>query len=262
MFSFFKKHSPDEENTREFLAPDENFSDAEPLIRYFKSETGIDFDNKKEIIANKLAGFCRNRGIYDFVSCMERVRSNGDLKQALIDYLTVNETYFFREMKQIQELARTVKAGAGKVDILCAPASTGAEPYTIAIVFLEAGIPSSRFHIKGIDINSEAIAQARSGIYKERALHKMPPELVTRYFRQEESGYRLDDDIKRMVDFVQVNIFDDAFLKLGKFDVVFSRNLMIYFDYETKIKAKERFERMLKDENSRILFGHADMVHE
>ena len=87
----------------------ENFADATILLYYFKNETGIDFAKKEKIITTKLTHFCRNRGFYDFESFLNNIKADSYLKQELIDYLTVNETYFYREFRQIEELVQKVK---------------------------------------------------------------------------------------------------------------------------------------------------------
>lgn len=259
MFGWFKKKTPPPSETHETAKPVEDYTSVEPLLEYFKGETGIDFDAKKEIIRKKLVLFCRERKIYDFDSLHATLQRDGALKQELIDYLTVNETYFYREIAQINKVVDMVRASQQKVEILCAPSSTGEEPYTIVMMLLEAGIAPERFHILGIDINSEAVEKSVRALYRERSLHRLPESMATRYFTKTEAGYELSEQVKRCVSFRRINIFDDAFLQLGRFDVVFSRNMLIYFDKATKKAAKERLERLLRDEKSAIFFGHADL---
>jgi chemotaxis protein methyltransferase CheR len=127
------------------------------------------------------------------------------------------------------------------------------------MLLLDAGISPERFHILGIDINSEAIEKARKGIYRERSLHRLPPEMCSRYFTRIDDKYALCEKVTRCVSFRCMNIFESAFLELGAFDIVFSRNMLIYFDRETKIEAKQRLEGRLRDNTSRIFFGHADL---
>lgn len=261
MFGFFKKQPVMAGEEKKIEARIQDFTDVQPMIDYFKNETGIDFENKKEIVKNKLAGFCKNRNIDNFGACLHEVKNNEAVKRDLINYLTVNETYFFREMAQIEALALMVKERREKVHILCAPSSTGAEPYTIAMVLLESGVSPEKFHIMGIDINSEAVERSKKGVYNERSLHRVPPEIKAKYFTLTDEGYHLNEKIKCLADFTHMNVFDNAFLRMGKFDVIFSRNMLIYFDDETKLKVKAIFEKMLKDSSSRIFFGHADMPH-
>jgi chemotaxis protein methyltransferase CheR len=236
----------------------ENFIDVTALLIYFKNETGIDFGKKEEIISTKLSNFCRNRGFYDFKSFLNNLKADNYLKQELIDYLTVNETYFYREFHQIEELVEKVKKNKDKVRVLCVPSSTGEEPYSIAIALMEANVTRDKFEIVGIDINSEVIDRAKSAVYKSRSLHKIPSNVREVYFNQKGERYYLVEGIKKLVSFRVINLFSDAFLSLGKFDYIFCRNMMIYFDEPTKQKAKSRLELLIKNSNEKIFYGHAD----
>ncbi|NOX15175.1 MAG: protein-glutamate O-methyltransferase CheR [Epsilonproteobacteria bacterium] len=258
MFSFFKKKPQIEEEKK--ISQEEDFRDIEDLIMYFKNETGIDFFNKKEIIKNKLIIFCRKREIFSFRLLFSKILEDRYLKQELIDYLTVNETYFFRETPQIEKMIRVAKELGYKAEILCAPSSSGEEPYTIAMMLLEAGFKGSDFHIIGIDISEKIISKAFEARYNERSLHRVSDTLKEKYFTKIDEFYALKDIIKDRVSFRCVNIFDENLSALRKFDFIFSRNMMIYFDQETKIKAKNILQKLLKRPEDSIYFGHADMV--
>ncbi|MCF6173854.1 MAG: protein-glutamate O-methyltransferase CheR [Campylobacteraceae bacterium] len=258
MFSFFKKKS--QVQVEKEVIQEENFRNIEKLIIYFKNETGIDFFNKKDIIKNKLIIFCRKKEIFSFEVLFSKIFEDRNLKQELIDYLTVNETYFFRETQQIEGMIQKAKKLGYKVEILCAPSSSGEEPYTIAIMMLEAGFKYSDFHIIGIDISQKIISKACEAKYNERSLHRVSENLKEKYFTKNNKFYVLKNIIKHRVSFRCVNIFDESLISLRKFDFIFSRNMMIYFDKETKIKAKNILQKLLKRPNESIYFGHADMV--
>ncbi len=258
MFGFFKKKQKKEKKEVAILV--ENFEDVEDLITYFKSETGLDFFNKKEIIKNKLILFCRKREIFSFELLYRRILEDQSIKQELVDYLAVNETYFFRETPQIEQMIKKAKLLGYKIEILCAPSSSGEEPYTIAIMLLEAGFKQSDFHIIGIDISEKIISKAHEAKYNERSLHRVNDELKHKYFTKDGEFYILKNIIKDRVSFRRVNIFDESLFSLRKFDFIFSRNMMIYFDSETKIKAKNILQKLLKRPQEAIYFGHADMV--
>ncbi len=258
MFDFFRREPKKEEKK---LPIEEDFSDIEQLILYIKNEIGIDFFNKKDIIKNKLKLFCRKQDIYSFKELLASIKKDFSLKQEVIDYLTVNETYFFRETKQIEDMIKKAKILGFKVEILCAPSSSGDEPYTIAIMMLEAGFKPADFHIVGIDISETIINKAMLATYRERNLHKISKELKEKYFLKDDKQYILKDIVKNQVTFRRINIFDKSLQNLRKFDFIFSRNMMIYFDYETKIKAKNILRNLLKREEDSIYFGHADMLN-
>ncbi len=258
MFGFFRKKVKVQDEKQS--TPKEDFSNIGNLITYFKNETGIDFINKKEIIKNKLILFCKKRKLHSFEELLSGMEQNFSLKQEAIDHLTVNETYFFREVTQIEDMIEKAKNLGFKVEILCAPSSSGDEPYTIAIMMLEAGFKPSDFHIVGIDISETIINKARTATYSERNLHKISENLKEKYFFQNGKQYILKDIAKNQVVFRRVNIFDNSLKNLRKFDFIFSRNMMIYFDIQTKMKAKSILQNLLKRPEESIYFGHADMV--
>jgi chemotaxis protein methyltransferase CheR len=257
MFDFFKKReTPKYELTEELR---EDYSNILPVANYFKNETGVTFDKQESILKNKAVTFCRQRKICSFDKLLQEISTNRDLKQELIDTLTTNETFFYREFKQIEDLVKLVKDAGKRVDILCAPSATGEEPYSIAIALLEAGISPYNFHIVGIDINSDAISKAKTARYKERNVRNLSSTIIENYFIKEQDLYILKESIKSQVSYKIVNIFDPSFSAIGKFDFIFSRNMLIYFDKETKLKAKKLLESLRKDPTQEIFFGHADL---
>ncbi|MDX9813763.1 MAG: CheR family methyltransferase [Sulfurimonas sp.] len=258
MFSFFRKKDVQEPQTTKKCVVEE-FEDVAGVARYFKDETGVTFDNQESILKNKLKSFCKQRDICSFDELLSKIDINSTLKQELIDTLTTNETFFYREFKQIKQLVELVEQDSKKVDILCAPCSTGEEPYSIAIALLEAGVSEDRFSIVGIDINQSAIDKAKEAVYKERNVRNLSDIVLQNYFRKSGDEFILNDNISSKVSFRVANIFDNSFKSIGKFDYIFSRNMLIYFDYETKLKAKKILESLRKDETHEVFFGHADL---
>ncbi|QOY54483.1 protein-glutamate O-methyltransferase CheR [Candidatus Sulfurimonas marisnigri] len=257
MFGFLKKNKTVE--AVEKILKTEDYKDILPVAEYFKNETGVTFDRQTSILQSKVTTFCKQREIYSFIELLNTIEHNKNIKQELIDYLTTNETYFYREFKQIAELVDLVKKADSKVDILCAPSSTGEESYSIAIALLEAGVPSYHFHITGIDINSDALTKANKSIYRERNVRNLPSGVIEKYFTKHGDEYILNDSLKSLVNFKLANIFDSSFKQIGKFDFIFSRNMLIYFDNGTRLKAKEILESMRKDDKYKVFFGHADL---
>lgn len=257
MFSFFKKEVVSQEKLE--VADIEDYTDVAPVASYFKNETGVIFDEQSSILKNKLTTFCRHRNINSFSKLLRLVKVDTKIKQELIDYLTTNETFFYREFKQIEQLVQLVKKQNSQVRILCAPSATGEEPYSIAIALLEAGIIAGNIDILGIDINSDAIQKSEEAIYKERNIRNLADDVLNKYFSKIDEKYVLKEKVKSLVSFKKLNLFDDSFKSIGKFDYVFSRNMLIYFDKETKLKAKAILEEMRKDETHEVFFGHADL---
>ena len=257
MFSFFKKKPLLKHDESEQIQ--EDYNDVSIIADFFKKETGVTFERQSSILKNKVTTFCKLRDITSFDTLLQSIKNNYDIKQELIDYLTTNETFFYREFKQVQELVELVKKSHKSVNILCAPSATGEEPYSIAIALLEAGIKEHNFKITGIDINSDAIQKAKEAIYKERNIRNLSPQILQRYFTKKDDLYILSEKVKSHVTFKIANIFDSSFKNIGTFDFIFSRNMLIYFDKETKLKAKEILESLRIDAKQDIFFGHADL---
>lgn len=257
MFDLFKKKQLSEQ--RDEIRIVEKYDDVTAIAAYFKEQTGVSFDKQTSILKNKVSIFCRQRKIYAFSDLLDKISYETVLRQELIDHLTTNETFFYREFKQIEEIVTLVKGLHTDVRILCAPSATGEEPYSIAIALLEAGISKDHLSIVGIDINSDAIEKAQEAIYKEQNVRNLSQAIRQRYFTQRDGDYLLDKEIKTLVTFRQINLFDPAFLQLGRFDIILSRNMLIYFDQKTKIKAKRILETLRKDQTRPIFFGHADL---
>ena len=258
MFNFFKKKqilaTPKSSKKQE-----EDFNDATSIAKYFHIKTGITFDTQMSILNSKTSSFCKKRNIPSFKVLLENIKTDIELEQELTNHLTTNESYFYREPKQIMNLVEHVQTINSQVSILCAPSATGEEPYSLAIALLEAGVSVSRFHILGIDINSDAIQKSQEAVYNQRSLRNLSPEVISKYFISDNENYTLKDSVKSSVSFKVLNLFDDSFQNIGKFDFVFSRNMLIYFDKETKIKAKEILESMRKTTTYNVFFGHADL---
>jgi len=258
MFSFFKKKE-DIKKGVSFESIQEDYNDITPIANYFHNETGITFDKQIGILKNKVISFCKQKKFYSFEKLLQDIKSKPKIKQEIIDYLTTNETYFYREFSQIQEFINLMKNHNSNVKILCAPSATGEEPYSIAIALMEAGIPAYRISILGIDINQDALIKAQNAVYSDRNIRNLSQSILHKYFRKENDKYVLMESMKSLVTFKLVNIFDESFKNLGKFDFVFSRNMLIYFDKQTKVKAKNILENMRKNNKYDVFFGHADL---
>ena len=260
MFSFFRKKSTqDREEELQKENRVENFQDISKIASYFKELSGVTFEKQLTILESKTKSFCRQHHLYSYEELIEKINSNSELRQELTNALTTNETFFYREFSQIQELVSLVKLHGSYARILCAPCATGEESYSIAIALLEEGVKPNEFAILGIDINSLAIEKAYQGIYRERNVKNLSEELKKRYFSYDGDKFKINETIKSLVTFEVANIFEPSFKELGKFDYIFSRNMLIYFDYETKIKAKKILESMRNDATQEIFFGHADL---
>ena len=228
------------------------------ILHYIKREIGVDLFAKNSIIETKIKLFCERREIYSFRKLFESIHHDSTLRQELIDLVTVNETYFYREEAQL-ELAVSFALAIKEVKILCAPCASGEEVYSLSMMLQEKGKDQYSFKITGIDINSEAIEKAQNGLFSERSLHKLEPRLKDKFFTCKDKNYSVKKEYFSSINFTKINIFDYDFLSIGKYDIIFSRNMLIYFDDEFRLKTIERFASLLKPEG-KLFLGHADII--
>ncbi len=188
---------------------------------------------------------------------------------SITDVLTVNETYFFREQNQlktfgeeilpeIREKNRTKK----RIRIWSAGCSTGEEPYTLSMILLEqATFFGWNIEIFGSDINQRVLHVARSGTYRKNSFRTIDPYHFRKYFKEEEPGvFRISDSVKQYVNFTHLNLLDPLKTKLvGMMDVIFCRNVMIYFDQASRKKVIDLFYERLFD-GGYLLLGHAESL--
>ncbi len=180
----------------------------------------------------------------------------------MVETLTVNETYFFREQEHFQLLVDKLwpawaREGDGPVRVWSAACSTGCEPYTLAILLRErrwVGPGRPRVEILATDVNTTVLRDAGSGLYGEFALRQVSPYYRDKYFRREGGLYRLDPEVRKMVTFRRYNLLrPDGLLPPGGFHAVLCRNVLIYFDQEAKRKAVGGMVRALKPGGALII---------
>ncbi|GAW67548.1 chemotaxis protein CheR [Geoanaerobacter pelophilus] len=186
----------------------------------------------------------------------------------IMDLLTTNETYFFREAFQLRaftdeivpELAK-LKQRDRTLRIWSAGCSTGEEPYTIAMLLLEMGcFDGWRIDIVGSDISHRVVQHARKGVYGKASFRATEERYIKRFFTDAEGGYRINDEVRELVTISQMNLFDQNRLALlGKMDVIFCRNVIIYFDETSKKKVIEAFYNTLRG-GGYLLLGHSESL--
>ena len=188
----------------------------------------------------------------------------------LIDNLTTNETYFFRESPQLRAFSEEILpelrerlADRKALRIWSAGCSTGEEPYTIAMLLFESGDwwRTWQVEILGSDINQRVLHTARKGVYKKSAHRVTSPQMLAKYFIEEDKGdYRVVDKVKELVSFSSLNLLDPLKAHLiNNMDIIFCRNVIIYFDKEAKKKVIESFASKLR-EGGYLLLGHSESL--
>ena len=188
----------------------------------------------------------------------------------IMDLLTTNETYFFRESFQLkaftEEIVPEISAlksarGEKTLRIWSAGCSTGEEPYTIAMLLLEKPeLAGWKIEIIGTDISQRVLHQARKGVYGNSSFRVTEPVYKNRYFHEQDGGHRVVDRIRELVTFSRLNLYDQSrFLFLGKIDIIFCRNVIIYFDQPAKKKVIEHFYSTLNP-GGFLLLGHSESL--
>lgn len=254
---FFNKPQLDQVAPKEVPGPND-MDGFEEFMRVIRTMCGVDLEPKREITLQRIKAFAKNKNIATFKDVVSMIRYNSELRQDILNLITVNETYFYRELPQLRDVVSYAK-DLSEVRILCAPCSSGDEVYSIAMLAQEIGVNPSSISIVGIDINSEAIAQCNSALYNERSLHRLDNYQKERFFVKKDDKYEVKKHMLCRCDFRVMNIFDDSIFNLGKFDIILSRNMMIYFNDEFRLKCIERLHRLLGD-YGRLYTGHADLV--
>lgn len=230
------------------------------FIKIINEISGIDLNDKRNILALKLSKFVLSHNVKTFSDFLNKLKINRQLRQDTLDFVTIGETYFLRELAQLKEIIFYAKSLEKRVNILSAPCSSGEEVYSLAILGAQNFL--KEMTILGIDINSNVVEKAKVGNYQGRTLQRLSEGEKRRYFiEQDNNTFSINKNELCTCKFELCNVFDDRFLRLGKFDIIASRNMIIYFDHDSKIKLMERFHKILSD-NGRLYVGNADLIPE
>jgi chemotaxis protein methyltransferase CheR len=250
-----------------------NEEDFRRLCDFLYRRTGMVFtEAKRYYVQRRVDDRVAATGATSFASYFARLRGdvNGEIEQ-FVNAFTVNETYFYREEHQLQclttdllrERVRTKRAGE-TIRIWSVPCSTGEEPYSIAIWLLEnwPQVDAYDIEILGSDIDTRALEAAREGLFGRRALMRLTPELVARYFEPtgEDERWRVLEDLRQSVGFSTVNLVEASETRVhGRFDVIFCRNVLIYFDDTSRrIAAENLYENLAP--GGYICLGHTESM--
>lgn len=240
---------------------------------FFYRKTGIQFDDSKRYFVDKrLVERIQATGAESFNDYFMNLRfqATGDELQQLINVMTVNETYFFREEYQLKCLVNHMleevvkrKRDNSPIRIWSMPSSSGEEPYSIAIYLLEhwRGISEWDVELIASDIDTAILARAQKGIYSPRSVQNLPASLLSRYFHLLPGGdYQLNDDLRQSVEFTRVNLMNAADVRAYRgFDIIFCRNLLIYFNDLSRRQAADTFFDALNP-GGMICLGHSESM--
>lgn len=248
-------------------------ADFEKFREFFYRKTGIQFDTTKRYFVDKrLIERIEVTGSENFRNYFVKLRfeANGDEMQALVNAMTVNETYFFREAYQfdclvnsmLDDVIRKRKPGS-RLRIWSIPSSTGEEPYSIALYLLERWphIDDFEVEILSSDIDTSVLKAAQRGVYSARSVANLPKAYLNKYFKQTADGeWTLSRDIVDAVEFSRVNLSDpNDTRRFRDIDVIFCRNLLIYFDDISRRVAAEAMYDALRP-GGFVCLGHSESM--
>lgn len=236
-----------------------------------KRESGLIVTPEKTyLLESRLMPVAAKFGLQGLSGIASRLRLAKDveLQRAVVEAMTTNETSFFRDNTPYQRLKADLlpyflKSRPSKtLRIWSAACSSGQEPYSISMILREMGaqLAGWRFEIVATDLSNDILAQAKAGIYSQFEVQRgLPIQMLVKYFTQlEDQRWQVKQDIRDMVSFRQANLLQD-FSLLGQFDIVFCRNVLIYFDVPTKAKVLDGIKRQMKPD-SVLMLGGAETV--
>lgn len=222
--------------------------DFKDFIQKVYKKTGLDLAQYKEPqMKRRLTSLYLKHGHKNFNEFFDAIDKDRKLFDEFLDRMTINVSEFFRNSNRWDILRNKIFPQIIKENsrpkVWSAACSTGEEPYTLAIILSEL-LPPAQVNVMATDIDDSAINRAKEGIYVKRSLQEVPPNLVTKYFKETDKGYAISDEIKRRVTFKKHNLLADRF-DTG-FDLIVCRNVMIYFTDEAKHDLYMRFSNSLR----------------
>jgi chemotaxis protein methyltransferase CheR len=232
-------------------------------------------ESKKYLLEGRIAKRISSKSLNsfdDYLNLLKSPQSRHEINQ-LFEAITINETYFFRAEQQFDAFEKIItpeliKSKSNAVNpivrIWSAASSTGEEAYTIAMLILEKIkplFPRVQFQILGSDINNAVLDTARKGIYKEYSIRNVPPAYLNKYFTKQGNQYLLNDEVKKMVKFLNLNLYDSVQMRsITNCDIIFCCNVLIYFD----IPSKQQVVSYLYDSLNKggyLFIGYSESLH-
>ena len=244
--------------------------DYEFLRKLLKERSGLDLSaDKQYLVESRLIPLARKAGLPGLPELVQKLKGSAEaLTAEVVEAMTTNETFFFRDKVPFDHLKATIlpellqaRAARRSLRIWCAASSTGQEPYSIAMCLKELGaaLTGWRLEIIATDLSQGVLEKSRAGLFSQFEVQRgLPIQLLVKHFAQIGELWQLNADIRAMVQFRQLNLLQD-FSHLGVFDIIFCRNVLIYFDQDTKTKVFSRLSRLIEPDGF-LMLGAAETV--
>ena len=247
-----------------------NPPDYEYLRKLLKDHSGLDLSaDKQYLIESRLLPLARKAGLSGIPELVQKMKGGASaLVAQVVEAMTTNETFFFRDKVPFDHFRDTImpellrsRANRKSIRIWCAAGSTGQEPYSLAMCLKEMGaqLAGWRVEILATDLSQEVLEKSKSGIYSQFEVQRgLPIQMLVKYFKQNGELWQINPELRAMVQHRTLNLLHD-FSQLGSFDVIFCRNVLIYFDQETKTNIFGRLARIVEPDGFLVL-GAAETV--
>jgi chemotaxis protein methyltransferase CheR len=244
--------------------------DYEYLRKLLKDQSGLDLSvDKQYLLESRLVPLSRKAGLAGIPELVQKMKAgSASLTAQVVEAMTTNETFFFRDKVPFDHFRQSImpeilkaRASRKSVRIWCAAGSTGQEPYSLAMCIKEMAPQLAGFKVDIIatDLSQEVLEKSKAGLYSQFEVQRgLPIQLLVKYFKQNGEFWQINPDIRAMVQHKQLNLLHD-FSHLGIFDVIFCRNVLIYFDQDTKINIFNRLCKVMEPDGFLVL-GAAETV--
>ena len=246
-------------------------ADYEYLRKFLKERSGLDLSpDKQYLVESRLTPLARKAGLASLGELVAKLKASNNerLIVDVVEAMTTNESFFYRDKIPFDHFREAIMPGLiaarareRRIRIWCAAASTGQEPYSLAMCVKEMKekLGGWRVEILATDLSMEVLEKAKAGVYSQFEVQRgLPIQMLVKYFVQVGDTWQIAPDIRAMVQYRPLNLLAD-FTILGRFDVIFCRNVLIYFDQETKTGVLNRIGRLL-DPDGYLVLGAAETV--
>lgn len=245
-------------------------ADFDYVSQVLKRRSGLVLTPEKAyLVQSRVTPLLRRHGLASVEALVVKMRGGDErVTRDVVEAMTTNESFFFRDKTPFDHFEKLIlprllqaRAGERRLRIWCAAASTGQEPYSLAMIIREKAnvLRDWKIEIIGTDLSNEVLERAKAGLYSQFEVQRgLPVQMLVKYFTKEGDQYRIKDEIRSAVQYRVANLLD-SFVGFGVFDVVFCRNVLIYFDEATKRNVLDRIAQLMPGDGY-LLLGAAESV--